>query len=55
MKMMAMFIPNLSVNDSGDVQAHVIGVGDVNKKVIVNQKYMDWFKKQYPQIPMAAK
>ena len=55
MKMMAMFIPNLSVNDSGDVQAHVIGVGDVNKKVIVNQKYMDWFKKQYPQIPIAAR
>jgi hypothetical protein len=46
MKQVAPFIPDLKVDDSGNVVANVRGIGDVSKKVIINSQYKDWLMSQ---------
>jgi hypothetical protein len=43
------YIPGFNVNDHGNIIANITGgVGEVEKTLIVNDAYLDWAEKQYP-------
>jgi hypothetical protein len=47
-------IPGMEIDDQGNIKADIAEIGVVNKKAIVNDLYIDWIKKQHPDLPISS-
>lgn len=43
-------IPGMEVDDQGNLKANIQGIGEVEKVAIVNDLYLQWLKKEYPNL-----
>lgn len=43
-------IPGMQVDDQGNLKANIQGIGEVEKVAIVNDLYLQWLKKEYPNL-----
>ncbi len=45
-------IPGMEIDSAGNIKADIVELGTVDKKAIVNDQYINWLKKQYPDLPI---
>lgn len=47
-------IPGMEIDSFGNIKADIAEVGTIDKKAIVNDLYIEWLKKQYPNLPISV-